>query len=351
MGIRKGWALCGAREERCFISHAVSSHPLLELQTLGLSTLSSPHHQDLPLDSIQKKNSYLPSFPPPLPLCVCPFFLFVFPMTSTATFHLPHPHRFQKTGTLWWLILCITSFTFPEDEDRKTWPNSGSICGQRAHLYASAYSSFSFLSFFFFFFLFSSSPSWLVLCGYHSWFCTCKWYGREDGGGGLHLDSLPPPSPPPPPPPLTSRLLLLFPGWSRSGLVSRSTLRNHGHGVSLGKQRPGQQGFTQTLIILRAISGGSPQLHTWLEPLSLTVQPSMTQENELILPVVWDYVWALKFTAFKETILAHLGIVLYYFIFPKHERGLNFLLFPPSLLFLLNPSCCCLVRPSCFGYL
>lgn len=55
MGIRKGWALCGAREKRCFISHAVSSHPLLELQTLGLFTLASPHHQDLPLDFIQKK--------------------------------------------------------------------------------------------------------------------------------------------------------------------------------------------------------------------------------------------------------------------------------------------------------
>lgn len=55
MGIRKGWALCGAREKRCFISHAVSSHPLLELQTLGLFTLFSPHHQDPSLDSIQKK--------------------------------------------------------------------------------------------------------------------------------------------------------------------------------------------------------------------------------------------------------------------------------------------------------
>lgn len=80
---------------------------------------------------------------------------------------------------------------------------------------------------------------------------------RRAGGVGslLRLDSLPPPAPP-------LRLLLLFPGWSRSGLVRRSTLRNDGHGVSLGKQRPGQQGFTQTLIILRAISGESPQLYT-----------------------------------------------------------------------------------------
>lgn len=81
---------------------------------------------------------------------------------------------------------------------------------------------------------------------------------RRAGGVGslLRLDSLPPPAPP------LRLLLLLFPGWSRSGLVSRSTLRNDGHGVSLGKQRPGQQGFTQTLIILRAISGESPQLYT-----------------------------------------------------------------------------------------
>lgn len=63
-----------------------------------------------------------------------------------------------------------------------------------------------------------------------------------------------------------------FPGWSRSGLASRSTLRNHGHGVSLGKQRPGQQGFTQTLIILSVISGGSPQLYTLLKLLFLIVQ-------------------------------------------------------------------------------
>ncbi len=107
MGIRKGWALCGAREERCFISHAVSSHPLLELQTLGLSTRSSPHHQDLPLDSIQK-NSHTASFPPPLPLCIfsfpiyfiivfCLFVCLVFPITSPATYH-PHPHCFSEDG-------------------------------------------------------------------------------------------------------------------------------------------------------------------------------------------------------------------------------------------------------------
>lgn len=36
MGIRKGWALSGARASRCLISHAVSSHPLLEQQTEAL---------------------------------------------------------------------------------------------------------------------------------------------------------------------------------------------------------------------------------------------------------------------------------------------------------------------------
>lgn len=93
MGIRKGRVLCGVREERCFISHAVSSHPLLELQTLGLSTLSSPHHQDLPLDFIQKKKkkkrktSHLPLFPPPLPLSFFSFayLFFLFLVTSPAS--------------------------------------------------------------------------------------------------------------------------------------------------------------------------------------------------------------------------------------------------------------------------
>lgn len=91
MGIRKGRVLCGVREERCFISHAVSSHPLLELQTLGLSTLSSPHHQDLPLDFIQKKKkkkrktSHLPLFPPPLPLSFFSFAYLFFSLFSYIT--------------------------------------------------------------------------------------------------------------------------------------------------------------------------------------------------------------------------------------------------------------------------
>lgn len=91
MGIRKGRVLCGVREERCFISHAVSSHPLLELQTLGLSTLSSPHNQDLPLDFIQKKKkkkrktSHLPLFPPPLPLSFFSFAYLFFSLFSYIT--------------------------------------------------------------------------------------------------------------------------------------------------------------------------------------------------------------------------------------------------------------------------
>lgn len=89
MGIRKGWALSGAREKRCFISHAVSSHPLLELQTPGLSSLS-PQHQDLPLDSVQKRK-----ISPDCLFFYCSFFLFlffffVFPITSSSTFP-PHP--------------------------------------------------------------------------------------------------------------------------------------------------------------------------------------------------------------------------------------------------------------------
>lgn len=93
MGIRKGRVLCGVREERCFISHAVSSHPLLELQTPGLSTLSSPHHQDLPLDFIQKKKKKKGK-PPIFPYSLRPYlsafsllliFFFLFLVTSPAS--------------------------------------------------------------------------------------------------------------------------------------------------------------------------------------------------------------------------------------------------------------------------
>lgn len=248
MGIRKGWALCGAREKRCFISHAVSSHPLLELQTLGLFTLASPHHQDLPLDSIQKKqkkqNSNLPSFPPPLPL-----WFFFLPLL-----HLPPPHSIadKKTGTLWWLIPFIICLSRPEDEERHSWPDSGGTHGQGAHL--------------FFFFLFFLLPQ-LSLLTVSLWisFLILHMQMIWDGGEGVRLDSLPPL-------PLLLLTRLLFPWWNRSGLASRSTLRNHGHGVSLGKQRPGQKGFTQALIILTAISGGSPEPNTLLELLSLIVQ-------------------------------------------------------------------------------
>lgn len=84
MGIRKGWALCGAREKHCFISHAVSSHPLLELQTLGLFTLFSPHHQDLSLDSIQKKKKIFP-------LSLHPFLSAFSSFLSPPLFYLPPP--------------------------------------------------------------------------------------------------------------------------------------------------------------------------------------------------------------------------------------------------------------------
>lgn len=251
MGIRKGWALCGAGEQRCFISHAVSSHPLLELQTLGLSTLSSPHHQDLPLDSIQR-NSHLPSVPPPL----C-FYSFSFPITSPATCH-PHPHRFSADGKL---VGGLFHLSFPSlylkmkrEKADLIWRHSWS---ESTPLFPA-------------YFLFFCSPALppdclsvdIIPVSAHA-----NDMGGREGVGGLRLDSS---SPPPPPPRLL--LLLLFPGWSRSGLASRSTLRNHEHGASLGKQRPGQQGFTQTLIILRAISGGSPQLYTCLYLLSLIVQ-------------------------------------------------------------------------------
>lgn len=55
MGIRKGWVLCGVRVERCLISHAVSSHPLLELQTLH-SLLTSPTGPAFWISFKKKKN-------------------------------------------------------------------------------------------------------------------------------------------------------------------------------------------------------------------------------------------------------------------------------------------------------
>lgn len=121
MGIRKGRVLCGVREERCFISHAVSSHPLLELQTLGLSTLSSPHHQDLPLDFIQKKKkkkrktSHLPLFPPPLAFSLLLIFFFLFLVTSPASAAATTLFFcFLEARILWWLFFLPVTVIFPE---------------------------------------------------------------------------------------------------------------------------------------------------------------------------------------------------------------------------------------------
>ena len=46
---RRGRALCGGGEERCFISHAFSSQSLSQLQTPGLSALSLSLHVSLSL--------------------------------------------------------------------------------------------------------------------------------------------------------------------------------------------------------------------------------------------------------------------------------------------------------------
>lgn len=246
MGIRKGWALCGVREERCFIRHAVSSHPLLELQTLGLSTLSS-HHQDLPLDSVQKKKKKIIS-----PKSLHPYLLDIFSslfLKSSLLLHLPpacHPHLHRSSEDRNSSVAFIISFTFQEDEERKSQADCGGTCGQGAYTSSPCLLS---SSLFFSFCSFSSlltASLWISLLILH---IQMIWEGREETGR-------------PPPPPLPHLLLFSFPGWSRSGQMSRPTLRNPGHGVSLGKQRPGQQGFTQTLIILRVISGGSPCLYT-----------------------------------------------------------------------------------------
>lgn len=183
MGIRKGRVLCGVREERCFISHAVSSHPLLELQTLGLSTLSSPHHQDLPLDFIQKKKKKKGK-PPIFPYSLRPYLsafslllIFFFPLFGyiTCLRCCHHPFFlfffcFLEARILWWLFLtCHWNFSWDEAKDNQNKGDqiSADFCG---------HTSFSSSSLFYF--LFSSYPIWLHLCGYPSWFWTCKWYGR-----------------------------------------------------------------------------------------------------------------------------------------------------------------------------
>lgn len=161
----------------------------------------------------------------------------------------------------------------------------------------------------------------------------------NDMGGleeGACLDSLPSSPPPPPPPPffllLSRLLLLLFPGRSRSGLASRCTLRNPGHGVSLGKQRPGQQGFTRALIILRAISGGSPELYTLLGLLSLRVHSprwlkKMNSFFFFFLILLWNSL--------------HLKERFLFTLFSRLNPSLSSLLF-------LNPSCSPLVEAFLF---
>ena len=100
MGIRKGWALSGARESRCFISHAVSSHPLLEQQTEALHA----RRQDLPLDAIQTKKK--------LPLSTS---LLVTPSSKGRQdpfFHLSSPSLFPAMKTERLDVLVITLPTF-----------------------------------------------------------------------------------------------------------------------------------------------------------------------------------------------------------------------------------------------
>lgn len=227
MGIRKGWALCGAREKHCFISHAVSSHPLLELQTLRLSMRSSAHHQDLPLDSIQKKttkkNFTSSLFSPP----VC--FLFFSCPHHYFTCHLSSIYHFSHFSWRW---------------RQSFWRHLWSSC---------------------LLFCYSALPPDCLSVDITPDSAHANDMGEMRGGSIWIQCSLLP------------RLLLLtrrllFPGLRRSGLSGWSTLRNPGHGVSLGKQRPGQQGFTRALIILRAISRGSPELYTLLELLCLIVQ-------------------------------------------------------------------------------
>lgn len=214
MGIRKGWALCGVREESCFISHAVLSHPFLELQTGTLhSLLFSPSWPAIGFHSEKPSPSLHPATPY---FCIFSFANFFFFLPCPVTISLVDFHK----GDFWYPIVHTAFLQIPEAGARNMLTRPWS------------YSFFS-----------SSSPSWLPLQGYYFWFCTCRWNGRRRVSLWIHC--------PPSAPPLR---LLLFPRWSKSGLVSWGMLSYHGHGASLGKHRPGQQGFNQVLIILSSMT-------------------------------------------------------------------------------------------------
>lgn len=202
--------------ERTAASLAMQSHHILFWSCrLRLSTLFPARRHDLLLDAIQTKNL--------IPL-------------STSLPMTPSPRRRQEP-----LLPFITPLTFPGDGD-------GASGGSRHHP-----------AYFFSFFLSKLSllTASVDIVSAHA--------NDEERGVGRAFGFSPPASSS-----FSSLIIFFLPGCRRSGLSSRNTVRNPGHGVSLGKQRPGQQGFAD----YSEISGGSSTL---LDLLFLTVHSFLTQ--------------------------------------------------------------------------
>lgn len=251
--------------ERSAASLAMQSHHILFWSCRHWGSPRSPLLTIRTCHWIPFKKKNLPSFPPPLPFCFFFFCLFFSLLLHLPPASPPPPARFRRFSedgnSLVANFIYHFPHFFPEDEElTRFWRYSWS--GNTPLLPAYFLSFFLFLSFFF------CSPA-LPPDSLSVDTIPDSAHANDLGGdGGAPFGFVAPSS-------FSSSFLVFFfffPGWSRSGLASRSTLRNHGHGVSLGKQRPGQQGFTQTLIILSVISGGSPQLYTLLKLLSLIVQ-------------------------------------------------------------------------------
>lgn len=115
---------------------------------------------------------YLPSFPPPLPLCFS-LLSFFFCLSHYFTCHLPPPPSLLSedgNSLVTNLIYHFFYFCWRWRQEKRE-----SILETFVVKEHTSFPAYSFL-FSFSFFVLSSSPSWLSLWGYHSWFCTCKWY-------------------------------------------------------------------------------------------------------------------------------------------------------------------------------
>lgn len=179
--------------ERAAASLAMQSHHILFWSSrLRLSTLAPARRQDLPLDAIQTKNL--------IPLSTA------LPVTPSSRgrqelfFHLSSPSPFLAMKTELLEVLTITLTTF-------------------------------------FVFKFSLLTASVDIISAHA-------NDEDRGGGGSWIH------------PSSSSLIIFFSLGAEGVVCPAETVRNPGHGVSLGKQRPGQQGFAD----YSEISGGSSTL-------------------------------------------------------------------------------------------